>query len=203
VIQISWGGSKHEPILRLTKTKNKSPRVALTYCWGDSANSEEIQLRDQTYQDWFEDIPFSRFPKTLQDGIITTWKVGLRFLWIDCLCIRQDDNKEKATEIAKMPQIYRGAHVTISAARSKSSDDGFLHDVQVPSIDANVFKLAYAGPNGKLGTILFFNDAVPQIIEPIHTRGWSWQEYLLSPRLLISDIWGSWSSFRLPRRRTI
>lgn len=190
VVEIQWGEAKHEPTVRLTNTTGKLPYAALSYCWGDSSCIEEAKLNNQTRRDWLEDIPFSRLPKTLQDGIITTWKLGLHFLWIDCLCIAQDDDMEKATEIAKMPQIYRGAYVTISAARSKSSDEGFLHDIQVPSISASIFKMAYACPNGRLGSILLFDDSVPQLNEPINTRGWTLQEYLLSPRLLIYGVHG-------------
>lgn len=190
VVEIYWEESENEPIARLTKTTDKSPYAALTYCWGNSSSLKEIQLTNQTYQDWFEDIPFSRLPKTLQDSIITTWKLGLQFIWIDCLCIAQDDDQEKATEIAKMPQIYRGAYITISAARSQSSDEGFLHDVQVPSTNASIFKMAYACPKGRLGTILLFHDSVSQLEEPINTRGWTLQEYLLSQRLLIYGVHG-------------
>jgi hypothetical protein len=50
--------------------------------------------------------------------------------------------------------------------------------------------MAYACPNGRLGTILLFDDSVPQMIEPIDTRGWTLQEYLLSPRLLIYGMHG-------------
>jgi len=190
VVEIDWEEAKHEPTVRLTNTTGESPYAALSYCWGDSSCIEEIKLKNETHRDWLERIPFSRLPKTLQDGIITTWKLGLRFLWIDCLCIAQDNDTEKATEIAKMPQIYRGAYITISAARSKSSDEGFLHDIQVPSINATIFKMAYACPNGRLGTILLFHDSVPQMKEPIDTRGWTLQEYLLSPRLLTYGIHG-------------
>jgi hypothetical protein len=187
VIEIYWGDAKHEPKIRLKNT-GELPYAALSYCWGEPSCIEEIKLSNQTYRDWLDDIPFSWLPKTLQDGIITTWKLGLRYLWIDCLCILQDDDTEKATEIAKMPQIYRGAYVTISAARSQSSDEGFLQDIQVPSVNASIFKMAYACPNGGLGTILLFDESVSQLIEPIDNRGWTLQEYLLSQRLLIYGI---------------
>ncbi|KAE8442219.1 hypothetical protein EG329_003748 [Mollisiaceae sp. DMI_Dod_QoI] len=190
VIEIHWGEAKHEPTLRLTKSTDKSPYAALSYCWGESSGIDEVKLSSKTRLDWLSYIPFSRLPKTLQDGIITTWQLGLHFLWIDCLCIAQDDEIEKATEIAKMPQIYRGAYITISAARSKSSDEGFLHDIQVPSKDASIFKMAYTCPKGRVGTILLFDDPIPQMQEPIDTRGWTLQEYLLSPRLLIYGIHG-------------
>jgi Heterokaryon incompatibility protein (HET) len=190
IIEIQWGDTKHEPKLRLETNTGDLRYAALTYCWGDPVIIHQIMLNSQTHRYWLDDIPFYRLPKTLQDGIIATCKLGLRFLWIDCLCILQDDNAEMATEIAKMPHIYRGAYVTLSAARSRGSDEGFLHDIHVPSVNASIFKMAYACPDGRLGTILLFDDPVPQMEEPIDTRGWTLQEYLLSPRLLIYGIHG-------------
>jgi hypothetical protein len=46
-----------------------------------------------------------------------------------------------ATEISKMPQVYQGAYITISAARSSASHEGFLHDIRVPSARANITKI--------------------------------------------------------------
>jgi hypothetical protein len=190
VIEIRWADTKHAPKIQLVSNTGKLPYAALSYCWGDPSCIQEIKLSNETSRDWFDNIPFFRLPKTLQDGIIATWNLGLRFLWIDCLCILQDDKTEMALEIAKMPYIYRGAYVTISAARSNSCDQGFLHDIQVPSIDASIFKMAYVCPNGTLGSILLFDDSVRQMKEPIHNRGWTLQEYILSPRLLIYGVHG-------------
>ena len=47
-------------------------------------------------------------------------------LWVDALCIIQDDDRDKAVEIAKMPLIYSQAAVTIVASRSANVHDGFL-----------------------------------------------------------------------------
>ena len=187
---IHWQEGNGEPKIRLTNATSKAPYAALSYCWGDSRHIEEVKLKKETHRDRLEDIQFSRLPKTIQDGIITTWKLGLRFLWIDCMCIMQDDDTEKANEIAKMPEIYRGAYVTISAARSKNSDEGFLHDIQLPSDDAIVFKMPYTCPKGTLSSIMLFDEPVLQKREPIDTRGWTLQEYLLSGRLLIYGLHG-------------
>ncbi|PQE09646.1 HET domain-containing protein [Rutstroemia sp. NJR-2017a WRK4] len=190
LIEISCADTSYEPKIRLVSNTGKLLYAALSYCWGNPSFIEDIKLSNKTYPEWLDDIPFSRLPKSLQDGVIATWKLGLRFLWIDCLCIFQDNNTEKAIEIAKMPEIYRGAYVTISAARSTGSNQGFLHDIQVPSVEANIFKMAYVCPDGRLGSILLFDDSVPQMMEPIDYRGWTLQEHILSPRLLIYGVHG-------------
>ena len=189
-VEIQWEKSRSSPTVRVVNGSEGLQYAALTYCWGATSCIEEIKFTKVNFQNWIREIPFSQHPKTLQDGVITTWKLGLRFLWIDCLCILQDDKTEKANEIAKMPQIYRGAFITISAARSKSSDEGFLHDIHVPSEGASIFRMAYACPDGRLGSLLLFDDPLPQYVEPVDTRGLTLQEYILPPRLLAYGLHG-------------
>jgi hypothetical protein len=97
-----------QPMLHLVIPTEAVKYAALTYCWGDPQSIELAKLTSKTQEDWLNDIPIGQLPKTLQDAIITTAKLGLRFLWVDCLCILQDDDHEKAIEISKMPHIYRG-----------------------------------------------------------------------------------------------
>ncbi len=68
-----------------------------------------------------------------------------------------------------MLQIYCSAYITISATRSKSSDKGFLYDIQVLSISASIFKMVYACSNSRLRSILLFDDSIPQLNELINT----------------------------------
>ncbi len=130
----------------------------------------------------------------MKDAVVTTSKLGLHFLWVDCLCILQDDEDDKATEISRMPQIYQGAYVTISAARSSGSHEGFLHNIQVPSADAHLFKIADACPDGMLGSILLYTELRDYFGDPINERAWTLQEYLLSRRVLVYGLYGfHWS----------
>jgi hypothetical protein len=93
-------------------------------------------------------IPASELPKSLGNAIIATRKLGLRYLWIDSLCIVQDDKKDKAEEISEMPQIYQNAYVTISAASAANCHDGFLHVRKLAKSGHATFKLAYRCANG-------------------------------------------------------
>ncbi|KAL2129305.1 hypothetical protein VTI74DRAFT_7951 [Chaetomium olivicolor] len=108
--------------VRLLETSGQKARyAALSHCWGTSyrltATRESLaQLR--------EGFSPSILAKTFQDAIEITLKLGIRYLWIDCLCIIQDDLADWEVEAAKMASIYRNAHVTISASASTDSADG-------------------------------------------------------------------------------
>jgi len=63
-------------------------------------------------------IPWSTLPKTFQDAVFIARRMDVRYLWIDSLCIVQDDEQDWMVESAKMCDIYQGAFLTISALRA-------------------------------------------------------------------------------------
>lgn len=113
-------GSEHEESL-LVRLCYIAPRAhddrgeiryaTLSYCWGGpqdfclDATSEEKLLRG---------IPVTLLPKTIIDAIKVAFGLGISWIWIDSLCIRQDDTSDKATEIAQMHRVYRDSSLTIS-----------------------------------------------------------------------------------------
>lgn len=84
--------------------------------------------------------------------MITTIKLRLRYIWIDCVCIIQDDPEDVLREIAKMPQIFQEAFVTISASSARSIHDGFLHYRE--SLTETRLQLPYQTPDGSIGSVV-------------------------------------------------
>jgi hypothetical protein len=150
---------------------------ALSYCWG---RDQEHKLKASSQITYENGIAISELPRTLQDAILSTWSLGLKFIWIDCLCILQDDEKDLAREIADLPAIFGNAYVTISASRASDSRQGFLHPISRPPTDDIVFSLPYACPDGRLGSVILCHYSG----NPVHGRAWTFQEYMLSPRIL-------------------
>lgn len=153
IIEISWMRGAQEPSLRILQNPPWDIYAALSYCWG---RDQPIKSTTSTIHQFSEAVSFSELPKSLRDGVLTTWRLSLRLLWIDSLCIIQDDPIGAAKEIALMPQIYQNAHVTISAARSSDSHDGFLHELSVPSAQADVFKLPFRCPGESISYFTLF-----------------------------------------------
>jgi len=178
--------------------------AALSYCWGRTPQLTTTQERLASFVD--DGIEIARLPRTLQDAITVARKLGIMYLWIDSLCIIQDSDEDKAIEITKMPQIYKGAIVTISAAIAQDCGDGFLEARQeIQEILNSVFALEYllleeGGAEGDpvrevhqedTDTIFVCADAdcgykIKDFDEEhINKRGWTLQESWLAPRLLI------------------
>jgi hypothetical protein len=84
-------------------------------------------------------IDTSTLSKTFQDAIIITRGLGIKFLWIDALCIIQDQKEDWALESTKMGLYYKGGTVMISALASPSADNGILNMRDVDLGSAKVY----------------------------------------------------------------
>lgn len=108
------------------------------------------------------------------------------------------------TEIAKMGSIYRSATVTVAAASSESSADGFLGDLDLTSAYGDLFQLPYhykRGAHEAHGSVFLCERQLhDQYKEHIDTRAWTMQEDVLSVCLLrfgsVQTTWRCPSAFR-------
>ncbi|KAF2827045.1 hypothetical protein CC86DRAFT_291575, partial [Ophiobolus disseminans] len=65
-------------------------------------------------------------PKALQDAVVVTRGLGIRYLWIDVLCIIQDSPDDWQVESSNMAAIYSNAYIVISADFSADCHARFL-----------------------------------------------------------------------------
>ena len=166
--------------LRQTEELGRVPFAALSYCWG---GEQPMKCLSSNIVSYGTVIPFEKQPPTIKDAAKVCQGMRLQYLWIDALCIIQDDSNDKSVEIAKMTSIYGSATVTIVAARSSSATDGFLEErFPGPREGANV---SYRCIDGVLGsiTLVKLHDGF-ESVEPIDERGWTLQERLLSTRII-------------------
>ncbi|KAK0651131.1 heterokaryon incompatibility protein-domain-containing protein [Cercophora newfieldiana] len=168
--------------VRITELPLLNPYATLSYCWG---GPQKLSLTKNRLQTGALTFRKHEMPPTIRDAIRVAEELDLRFLWVDALCIVQDDPQDKAIEINAMADIYAHGTITIMASRSNSVDEGFLHNrfpFGVAASDQGV-RLTYRTRSGKQGSVV----AVPDFggpEEPLDQRGWAFQEYLLSPRIL-------------------
>ncbi|RSL68349.1 hypothetical protein CEP54_002889 [Fusarium duplospermum] len=156
----------------------KAGFVTLSYCWG---GDQPVKLTKKTAQELHKGIAASSLPKTLQDAVKHTSALGMKYIWIDALCIPQDDDLEKGLEIARLPSYYRNNTATVVAASAESCTSGFLGRAK-PQFLAGPFEIAMKTPKG-MGSVLFYTTLEPP--QPTTFRAWTLQESLLSRRLLI------------------
>jgi hypothetical protein len=188
-------GSTAAPIVRLIELDPErylDRYACLSHCWGKSRppclTTKKTLTRNMHGIDW------ELLPPTFRDAIDFTRQLGLRFLWIDSICIIQDSREDWNQQSAVMADIYGGAHVTLCATASASDDEGFYapplerqrsHEVEVRGPDGRIYK-----PNVELfkGSHIPGWRSVGEASEtegfPLMTRAWAFQERVLSPRLI-------------------
>ncbi|OCK77989.1 HET-domain-containing protein, partial [Lepidopterella palustris CBS 459.81] len=156
--------------------------VALSYCWG----GPQFMTVKANVVESYEGLPIHRLAKSIQDAIFVTRQLGIRYLWVDALCIIQDCLEDKYREIGKMSSIYKNATLTISVARSKTCHDGFLHDnEELKTWLRRAYRLQCRLPEDLGNIYLAERSKLKSKKEPIDLRTWTLQESWLSPRLLI------------------
>ena len=171
-------------IIRLESTESlpfHTVYVTLSHCWGGVCKTILTTSSLATFQ---SGLHLSILPKTFQDAVLLTRNLGIRYLWIDALCIIQDSNEEWSHEASLMGDIYANSSLTLSATNSPDSEGGLYHSRSPLSvwpcrITAN---LDYF-PVDKLVV------NIPRLVkekamEPLSTRGWAFQEWLLSKRTI-------------------
>jgi hypothetical protein len=156
--------------------------TALSYCWGGHS---QHQTESSNVAGRYEDIDISTLPQTLKDAILFTRKLGVDYIWIDSICIVQDDRDEWADEAAKMANIYSGAYVVLAATRATSVTEGFLqhhndpYEITPRTRAKKTFTVQVHHNNNhtRQGFIRLDN-------LPLSQRGWCLQEELLASRIL-------------------
>ncbi|KAI1083123.1 HET-domain-containing protein [Whalleya microplaca] len=160
----------------------------LSYCWGET---QPMQLTHGNISDFEDGVPITQLPKSLRDAAWFTNEMGLNYLWIDALCILQDDVEDKIHEISRMELYYGQSTVTICAASASRCSEGFLmsREEDAGNYSIGPIQLRAKTSTGTFGYIQALDESdsfnMQRPAEPIALRGWTLQEALLSRRILI------------------
>lgn len=202
-------GRSNKPILIVETQGKLFQYVALSHCWGSAT---PLMATKSTWGKISINIPFDDPPPLFQDAVIITRQLGLRYLWIDYLCIIQDSLRDWETEATKMATIYQNSYVTISATNSSNGSAKCLLGRQKP------VKISYKNTTRRefaLRARMYLdhhpdtdgNPAKPT--GPLTLRAWALQEHVLSTRVihytateLIFECRTSYRCECMPERKT-
>lgn len=112
----------------LIQAKSEDRYLALSYVWGNvkaymtlTDSIEHLQVQGCLSHNHDPPLPIE-LPKTIRDAMSLTRDVGERYLWVDSLCIVQDDVVHKQDQLNRMSSIYANAYATIVAAAGEAQD---------------------------------------------------------------------------------
>ncbi|KXX75675.1 Heterokaryon incompatibility protein 6, OR allele [Madurella mycetomatis] len=161
---------------------------ALSYVWG----RDMIPLLTRETLERYSTagglgVGYDLLPRTIADAMVLVAELGGRYLWVDNLCIMQDDDKEKQHQVFRMDDIYRGAAVVVVVAAAAASDANA--NAGIPGIGAPRRR---RGVGQRLETIrdLRLVNVPPRMLQavdltPWSSRGWTYQEAMLARRILV------------------
>lgn len=115
--------------LRLVATKDlphETKYATLSHCWGGQCGLRLTVGSLPTLEAGFSK---GRLPKTFRDAVSVTVDLGIRYLWVDALCIIQDsvDDQDWSHEASIMGDVYANSYITLAATTSPNSAGGLLH----------------------------------------------------------------------------
>jgi hypothetical protein len=114
----------------LYESKKESSRyICLSHCWG--ASRSRSMTTSKSLSTYKKSIPWGDFSQNFKDAIDFCRRLQIQYIWIDCLCIVQDDELDWREQSAEMYSIYSNAFLTLAATSSENSDGGCY--VQTPS----------------------------------------------------------------------
>lgn len=179
-------------IIQTEEEHPTEPYATLSHCWG--TNPSICCLTANNLEDYRQAIPNEVLTRTFGDAIAAARMLGIRYIWIDSLCILQsglgsaEDWQEHAIA---MRLVYSNSLVNIAAARAESGADGlFTSRSEVLLRPCHVM---WKWPSGwrkhidkTFWTIRKSGRHESHSIRtlPLYTRGWVVQERFLAPRVL-------------------
>lgn len=180
-------GSLRSPQLSLSVGEDRRGSFAtLSYCWGKFAERPHYVTTRANITDRMECIDPSILPKTFSDTIFLCRILGIRFLWIDSICIIQGDIDDWKEQSKKMGNIYAQALLNISAAVGIDSNSGLFVSRDPRKTYPCPFTCRYTDKNGSDITALFLSclELDANKFSHLDTRGWTFQEMYLPLRTL-------------------
>ena len=156
--------------------------VALSHCWGPAAKRPLCTTR-ANLQEYMASIPWDELPQTFQDVVEVCAQLHVQYVWIDSLCIVQDDPLDWNSEARKMGSVYENAYFTIAATAAHDSSAG-LFKVRQP---LRMAPIPYQSGDGKPSQVYAYIRPKPEEAfkaAPLDQRAWAFQEYFLSRRIV-------------------
>lgn len=165
------------------------PWASLSHCWGTKPG---LKTTRKTYPDMLRSIKPQHLPATIPDAIKFSLQLGIRYIWVDSLCIIQPDEEEDThdqkdweIELPNMGRYYKDSMLTLVVESAAGDDEGFLDALeQHGDIDEDVVSISIETDDGDaefyVGSKTYLLDtfrvqAFFKEMTPLRQRAWTLQ----------------------------
>ena len=180
------GGQGQLPRLVPTATLAALPKyTTLSHCWGTRPT---LRLMEANLEALVGGLRPNEVPKSYADAIEVTRALGVKYIWIDSLCIIQDSVADWQSESKNMASIYTHTYCNISALESADSHGGCFRQRDPSFSRPLLLRTQWVGLEDELWTWEFQRYSIEHGKEieeaPVNYRAWVLQERQLAPRTL-------------------
>lgn len=178
-----YDGTSSPPRVRVIDTSTstfQTPYMTLSHCWGEGLHFSLLQSNASVL---YNEIPWSRMPRTFREAITFTHQLGVKFLWIDALCIVQDSEADWLDQALSMASIYSNSLLNLASTSSENGDGGLFIARNPYLANGCLIRASWRGlPPGEF--VIFDDTAWRRRIEEgvLNRRAWVLQERLLAQR---------------------
>jgi hypothetical protein len=181
-------GSGPDEVRLIQNSRCAGKYICLSHCWG---THQPLRTTTQNLLEHLVSLPWQSIPRTYQDAIRFTRFLGVRYLWIDSLCIVQDDPSDWARESASMYNIYEDSYLTIAATSAADATKGLFIQHERDSLVLDITGTTSAKiPFRVIGLESLWHPDFhidldrDLVLWPLLFRAWVFQERSLSPRVI-------------------
>ncbi|KAF2502330.1 HET-domain-containing protein [Lophium mytilinum] len=181
----------YDPFLHISSGE-EGQYAALSHCWGKTTFLKTMKSNVAKHQ---SSIPFTALPINFQHAIIVCRAINIQYIWIDSLCILQDDGPDWEIEASRMASIYQNASVVLFASNAADCQGGLWSkkwDKSVAQSD-EIVDFDYINRDGHSSKIIARKSPSHDTLIPgpyleyeapsaLSTRAWAFQEQLLPQR---------------------
>ena len=171
-------------LIHLQSSKDfPSPYVALSHVWGAGSI---LKTTSKTLRAMTQGIEISSLSHAFSDAVRITRALGLKYLWIDALCILQDRMDDWVSESSQMHKIYSHSSLTICLASDGNAGYGGTKTLaDGPKKDeSKAMCLTCSRGYNEFEHLCDDTPTTMLLDSPWSNRGWTLQERILSPRVL-------------------
>lgn len=178
-------GSRGSPTFRLISSYQLDGEddryMTLSYCWG---KTQQLVLTTDTMVALRDGMAIEKLPKTFREAMLVAHAFGVRYLWIDSLCIIQDSEDDWEKESLLMCQVYSNSTCNIAASDSEDVHGGLFRERNNRDIPLASVPVIIDGQLRRYRILDEYYWDTQVKGSPLHRRGWVFQECLLAPRIL-------------------
>ena len=162
------------------------PYICLSYCWGNIAEGF-LTTTSGTLAQRKNRIGLDEFPQVFAEAIWIAKALDIQYLWIDSVCIVQDDAEDWARESAAMCDVYGNSYLTIAASEAPNAASGMFYALDDSGGELGSVRVTAVRPDGAQA-VVNVRRRLPhwkgETASPLSFRGWTFQEGILPKRVV-------------------